>query len=682
MLLLARTLRGRFEIVLALPDCPATQDLIARAVQSGIRLAPLDAAAPSLEGRLAQLVPDLVHVHAGIGWEGHAMTRAAAAARLPVLRTEHLPYLLTDEEQKAEHAEALGHCAAVLAVSEASAETFRAAGVAPGNLAVIRNGILPGGSSQDRTSVRRALGIGDGETLLLNVARFAPQKGHAILLRAFSQLAANRPGLRLALVGAGEGRADTEALVIELGLAGRVTFLGHREDVADLLRASDLFVLPSLFEGLPLALLEAMAAGVPAVATRIGGTLEAIGADHPLLCDAGDVDGLAAAIAAALDDPGLTWKAASAAHTRFSRHFHADRMASETASLYLRLLESNVLQRGSRMNRTRIGFIGAGGIANRHLGVLERFEDVELVAFSDMDFGRAADAAKRFGARAFDDYRAMLEAGGLDAVYVCVPPFAHGAIEMDLIAAKLPFFVEKPLSLDIETAEHVARHVAQSGLVTAVGYHWRYLDIVDEAKRHLVANPARLVSGYWLDATPPPQWWWKQDRSGGQMVEQTTHILDLARWLVGDVMSVFGQAQHSERPDFPGLDVATASTASLRFASGAVGNIASTCLLRWGHRIGLHLFADGLAIELTDREIMVDVGHGRPVRHAEGDPVWREDRDFIDAVRGVENRIRCPYAEALETHRVALAVSQSAASGKVIDLSRPKLKSVREVANV
>ena len=78
--------------------------------------------------------------------------------------------------------------------------------------------------------------------------------------------------------------------------------------------------------------------------------------------------------------------------------------------------------------------------------------------------------------------------------------------------------------------------------------------------------------------------------------------------------------------------------------------------------------ADALAMEITDHDIMIDVGHGRPVRHAEGNPVWREDRDFIDAVQGRENRIRCPYAEALETHRVALAVSKSAASGELVKM--------------
>ena len=163
------------------------------------------------------------------------------------------------------------------------------------------------------------------------------------------------------------------------------------------------------------------------------------------------------------------------------------------------------------------------------------------------------------------------------------------------------------------------------------------------------------------------------------MVEQTTHILDLCRVLCGEIHTVFALASHTERGDFPGLDVPTASTASLSFASGAVGNIASTCLLRWNHRVGLHLFADGLAVEMTDHDIMIDTGRGRPVRRAEGDPVWREDRDFIDAVQGKENRIRCPYREALRTHEVALAIGRSAATGQPVSLVRDS-ETVRERA--
>jgi predicted dehydrogenase len=265
----------------------------------------------------------------------------------------------------------------------------------------------------------------------------------------------------------------------------------------------------------------------------------------------------------------------------------------------------------------------------------------------------------------------------LDAVYICVPPFAHSEPENAAIKAGLPFFVEKPLSLDLDTSDRIARRVEQRGLITGVGYHWRYLDTVEEARSLLADNPAQMISGYWLDQTPPPRWWWRESSSGGQIVEQATHIVDLARHLVGEISEVYAQAGHLPRADFPELDVATSTAVTLRFANGAVGNLAATCMLRWGHRIGLNLFCDGLAIELSDREIMVDVGHGRPVRTAGEDPVLREDRDFIDAVKGLGNRIRCPYGEALKSHRTALAIARSATTGRPVSVS----EGAREMAN-
>jgi len=317
--------------------------------------------------------------------------------------------------------------------------------------------------------------------------------------------------------------------------------------------------------------------------------------------------------------------------------------------------------------RIRIGFVGAGGIAARHVGVLTGMEDVAIVGIADPEFARATGLAQGLGARAYNSHAELLAEESLDAVYICVPPFAHGELESAALAAGLPFFVEKPLSLDMASAERIARKVEERGIVTAVGYHWRYLDTVEEARGLLAGNPAALVNGYWLDRTPPPQWWWRQDRSGGQIVEQATHVVDLARHLVCEVTEVYAQGAHTaERQDFAGLDIATATAVSLRFASGAVGTLSATCLLGWAHRTGLHLYCDRLAIELSDREIMVDVGRGRPVRHAEGDPVEREDRDFLDAVRGLPNRIRCPYGEALRTHRVALAIARSAMTGQPV----------------
>ncbi|MEO9340766.1 Gfo/Idh/MocA family oxidoreductase [Mesorhizobium sp. SB112] len=317
----------------------------------------------------------------------------------------------------------------------------------------------------------------------------------------------------------------------------------------------------------------------------------------------------------------------------------------------------------------RIAFIGAGGIAERHVGVLLGMADVAIVGIADPDFMRATALAERLGARAYNSHADLIAMESLDAVFICIPPFAHGPVEKVVIAAGLPFFVEKPLSLDIEAAERIARRVEERRLITAVGYHWRYLDTVEEARGLLADNPAALVAGYWLDQTPPPQWWWRQDRSGGQIVEQTTHVIDLARHLVGEVTEVYAQsACTAPRGDFHGLDVATATAVSLRFATGAVGTLSSTCLLRWPHRTGLDLFCDGMAIELSDRDIMVDVGRGRPVRQAAGDPVESEDRDFLDAVRCLPDRIRSPYSEALKTHRVALAIAQSVVSRQPVGI--------------
>ena len=679
MLTLGRRLGAEFDVVLAYPEGIAKRSFLARAARASLGVKALNCDEGHVSDWLRRSEVDILHVHAGIGWEGHGLARAGRAAGVFVVRTEHLPYLITDADQEKSYRGIVELTDHVIAVSESSAHSFAPQGWDDGKVTIIRNGIEPPSPKRDRERVRAELGLASGETALLTVARLSAQKGQAILVVAMTEVAKRYPQSRLFVAGSGDDRWFLEQLTARLCLSDRVTFLGERDDVPDLLRAADVFVLPSLFEGLPLAVLEAMALGVPTVATCIGGTSEALGADHPWYAPPNDPAALAAAIGLALESDAGRQSVGTAGKTRFYTEFQASRMARQTADLYRRIALPNVTSIGKKksMHKTRVGFIGCGGIAHRHLRVLESFEDVRLTAFADPDFGRAEEAARRFGAQAFETHAEMLEKAELDAVYICVPPFAHGAPEKDVLARRLPFFVEKPLSLDVALAQRIAGEIARKNIVTAVGYHWRYLDTVEEARRLLAGNPAQLLSGYWLDQTPPPQWWWRENRSGGQMVEQATHIIDLARCLAGEVTQVFGMAAHRGRDGFEGLDVATASTASLRFASGAIANIGATCLLRWGHRVGLHAFADGLAIELSDHEIMVDTGAGRPVRRAEGDPVWREDRDFVDAVRGGENRIRCPYADALETHRVALAIAESARTGMPVSL----LSTLSEVAN-
>jgi len=149
-----------------------------------------------------------------------------------------------------------------------------------------------------------------------SVGSFAALKAMPALVTAFADVAATRPALRLRLVGDGDERAGTEAAAFRHGVADRVEFTGYRADVEAQLAKAQAFVLPSLNENMPLALLEAMMAGMPCVASEVGGIPEVLGADRGILVAPGDHTGLVAAMARLADDADLaaTLGAAAAAH--------------------------------------------------------------------------------------------------------------------------------------------------------------------------------------------------------------------------------------------------------------------------------------------------------------------------------------------------------------------------------
>ncbi|MFI7540647.1 Gfo/Idh/MocA family protein [Actinoplanes sp. NPDC049599] len=317
------------------------------------------------------------------------------------------------------------------------------------------------------------------------------------------------------------------------------------------------------------------------------------------------------------------------------------------------------------MAGTRVGMIGAGGVAQRHAKVLSGLAGVQVVGVTDVVPAAAQGLADAHGARVYPDVEALLDAG-LDAAYVCVPPFAHGPAERAVVAAGLPLFVEKPISINWDTALEIAALAAQSEIITAVGHHWRYLGIVEQARALLGDRPVRLVTGAWLDKVPPVAWWPHRDRSGGPVVEQAAHVLDLARHLAGEITEVTAVGNGTP-PPVPDADVDGATAATLRFAGGAVGTLAATCVLGWKERAGLEIYADGLALALTETGLVVRDADGP--RTVDSDPESARiavDRAFIDAVRGDGNDIRVPYAEALRTHAVALAVAEAAATGRAV----------------
>lgn len=318
----------------------------------------------------------------------------------------------------------------------------------------------------------------------------------------------------------------------------------------------------------------------------------------------------------------------------------------------------------------RVGVIGAGFIGVRHLRNLAGMAEVRIVGVADEDGARAQEQAEAAGAHAYCDWRAMLENERPDAAYICLPPFARGEPEQALIDLGIPFFAEKPLSTTATLPERIAALVEARGLITSVGYHWRYLDTLERARQVVEDRAPRLALGYWIDFVPPPPWWTRRERSGGQVVEQTTHILDLARHLLGQPRRVFAVACHGGLSHYPEADIDAVTAATLQFPSGAVAVIASSCLAHYPHRIGLWLYAEDLIVECREFSLRIEKPQGAETHEPQVDPFYVEDEAFIHAVQtGDASGIRVPYAEALRSHRLAMRIVEAAAWGLPLALT-------------
>jgi glycosyltransferase involved in cell wall biosynthesis len=199
-------------------------------------------------------------------------------------------------------------------------------------IVVIPNAVEPPPAVAPGAPLRAEL-AGD-RPLALTVARLDAQKGIVHLVDA----AALVPDVAFAIAGDGPDRAALEARAAERGVSARVRFLGHRRDVPALLATADLFVLPSLYEGFPLSVLEAMAAGVPVVATAIGGTDELVSSETGTPVAPADPHALAEGIRGVLADrTGAASRAATARQRVLTTH-SASAMVASMSALYERLL--------------------------------------------------------------------------------------------------------------------------------------------------------------------------------------------------------------------------------------------------------------------------------------------------------------------------------------------------------
>jgi len=267
-----------------------------------------------------------------------------------------------------------------IAVSHANARyLIQHKGLPERKVAVIHNGCRPerfDPHSPPPLHLRANLGMTAADPLLLVIGRLEPQKGHRVLLEAMPEVLREFPRARLVCVGAGSLRHDLESQAHALGLGEAVRLVGYQRNVADWLALAQITVLPSFYEGLPLAAIESLAAGRPVVATAVDGTPEVVvEGTTGLTVPPGDASKLAAAICRLLGDRDERERMGKAGRTWVLEHFSEDRQVRRTEELYLAARE----RRGWAIERPERPAHAAGGtsdpcapLARRSTGVSDR----------------------------------------------------------------------------------------------------------------------------------------------------------------------------------------------------------------------------------------------------------------------------------------------------------------------
>lgn len=308
------------------------------------RLAYFAGTCAKLRALLGRLQIDLVQCHLPkANYLGLAMSAVGACPVCPTVHNNReFDYgddasALKRRLRQAGYRQMLRTCPAVIAVSD-RVRTSLIAELAISERDAVRVAVVPNGveigeplDTAIRARQRAALGVGEDDLLLVAVGRLTRQKNHGALVRALAQLGPTRHEWRCVIAGEGELRDDLQRLICDVGLNSRVHLVGLVGEVRALMCAADVFCLPSLYEGLPLALLEAMAEGLPTVAYAIDGVRDVIvDGQHGIMAVEGDVAGFAAAVARLANDDDMRMRAGRAARdlarSRFSFSAVVDRL--------------------------------------------------------------------------------------------------------------------------------------------------------------------------------------------------------------------------------------------------------------------------------------------------------------------------------------------------------------------
>ena len=321
----------------------------------------------------------------------------------------------------------------------------------------------------------------------------------------------------------------------------------------------------------------------------------------------------------------------------------------------------------------RVGYIGAGGVARAHAEGLARIAGAPMVGVTDVHAPAAKEMAAKYGATVYASVAELIKECTPDALFIFTPPFARGEAERTALAAKIPFFIEKPLALDKGLMAEISAEVQKQNLLTSTGYMTRYRKSVQRAREIVKEDPAILGFGGWWGGSPGNHpWWTDMSKSGGQFHEQATHTVDLARYLFGEAVEVYAAGAHGFNKGIPNYTMDDAVTVVIKFAGGGIANLMASCTSNAGGGIILDVQCLNHNIKFKEwaHHVMIESKDGTSEGIKGENNIFEiEDAAFIEAVRtGDRSGIKSDYTDGMKSALVSLAANESVKSGKPVSL--------------
>jgi len=347
----------------------------------------------------------------------------------------------------------------------------------------------------------------------------------------------------------------------------------------------------------------------------------------------------------------------------------------------------------------KLAMIGCGSMGESHLDNLMQIEGFEFAGFCDL----IPERAERFAQKAktgktYTDFNKMYEEIAPDMVYICVPPYAHGEIEFASIERGVHMYVEKPVGLDMALVNEIRDKIYANNIISAVGFQCRYDNINATALDYVKNNAIVIAQGSRIGGVPGANWWNKKPLSGGQLVEQSIHQLDIMRYLLGESDTVYSVARRGfvSGDESPGYDTDDASTSLITFKNGVAFTFITGCHslngASWNSQIMLGSRSSRLEYRLlTDVAIYGTIEQDRAEEikgTIKGDGTQLKsdaetgvkvknnvnvgvlcDKEFVNAcITGDGSKIRSPYADGAKSLALALACNESMETGLPVNV--------------